>query len=99
MGNKLKFKMKNIFCLLSLCVLVAVTSARSILDYNVTLGKEIAVEDEFKNARALERAFEDANNDATDREVWIPENVTMSMMPTYMRNLTNVSLRVNGTIL
>ena len=85
--------------ILSLCALLAVTSARSILDYNITTGKEISVDDEFKNARALERAFEDANNDASDREVLIPKGTVMSMMPTYLKNLTNISLRVEGSIL
>ena len=91
--------MKYISCMLTLCALFAVTSARSILDYNVTLGKGISVDDEFKNARALERAFEDANADASDREVLIPKGTVFSMMPTYMKNLENVSLKVDGTIL
>ena len=91
--------MKYIYSVFTLCTLFAVASARSILDYNVTVGRDISVEDEFKNARALERAFDDAQNDATDREVWIPENTVISMMPTVMKNLTNVSLRVNGTLL
>ena len=85
--------------LLSISLMVALTSARSILDYDVTIGKDISVDDEFKNARAIEKAFEDANNSDTDREVLIPKGNVISMMPTYNRNLTNVSLRVEGTIL
>ena len=52
--------MKYIYSVFTLCTLFAVASARSILDYNVTVGREISVEDEYKNARALERAFDDA---------------------------------------
>ena len=91
--------MKYFASALTLCMLMAVSAAKNIIDYGIKTGKEISVDDEFKNARAFERAFEDANNDPDDREVLVPKEVVMSMMPTYLKNLTNVSLRVEGTIL
>ena len=89
--------MRYISCILT--ILLSVTQAKNILDYGVVTGKGISVDDEFKNARALERAFEDANNDTTDRQVVVPKGTIISMMPTYLKNLNDVSLRVDGTIL
>ena len=82
-----------------LSLILSIVHARSILDYGVVNGTNVHVDDEFKNARALERAVEDASNDTTDREVVIPEGIVLSMMPMYFKYLNDISIRIEGTIL
>lgn len=87
--------------LVAALVMEQVLAISSILNcQNLTLGIKTTPEQEFANTKCWYDAVAAANVAAAGQRIaYIPQNVTVQMMPFAISNLKNVILRIDGTVL
>ena len=62
-----------------------------------TYGSSVSLEDTQKNAAAFVKCFDMAQNDPVDRTVVLPRGHIFESMPVDLYNLSNVTLKIDGT--
>ena len=90
--------MKSIAKASALLSLAMGTFAHNVLDFGAIPDRTDA-ETEKSNALAILSALSRAHEDDTDREILIPEGVTISSMPLVFNNIDNVTFTIDGTLL
>ena len=87
----------KILLILSLILVQAIS--HNILDFGA-IENDATWLAEDRNAKAIKKAFEAAHNkDKGDKTVVIPEDITISSMPIYVANVTDVDFVIDGTLL